>query len=97
MFGSVRAAQPSSIPVSSKLSAILEAPVRNVLIHINGSPMASNSSASHVRSGSLSDITACPYDVRLSLESGHPPDTRKCCDLKSHPMADFHNTSPTLP
>ena len=52
MFGSVRAAQPSSIPVSSELSAILEAPVRNVLIHIKGPPMASNSSASHVRSGS---------------------------------------------
>ena len=36
MFGSVRAAQPLTTPVPSELSAILEAPVRNVLIHING-------------------------------------------------------------
>jgi len=61
MFGSVRAAQPLSTPVPSELSAILEAPVRNVLIHING---PSNSSASHVRFGSGTDMTASTYDVR---------------------------------
>jgi hypothetical protein len=68
MFGSVRAAQPLSTPVPSELSAILEAPVRNVLIHING---PSNSSASHVRFGSGTDMTASTYDVRSTPESRH--------------------------
>src|ERR1700720_646100 len=80
MFNSVRAAQPLSTPVPSELSAILEAPVRNVLIHINGPPKESNSSASHVRFGSTAEMARSNCDVRFTLESGHSP-TRSGCQL----------------